>query len=200
MNRPLGLSIALPPSVKLSALRSDSAGKAVWGRAVLTILVAIALLPAQSAAASGPAPQSQKALSSQQAAARAARIARRHAKLDLQLNDAVEDAVNDDSNVIIEFNDETDAVNLVKGQRRQVRTPPRNSQGPRRQDVEPQAEGACERSSRQAHSPRSPGAGFRRPHRGHGRRARGAGVDGLQRRRHRRRGHRLGHHRHGTTT
>jgi serine protease AprX len=87
----------------------------VWGRAVLTILVAITLLPSQAEAAGGPAPQGGQALTSQRAAARAARIARRHAKLDVQLNDAVEDALNDDSNVIIEFNDETDAVNLVRG-------------------------------------------------------------------------------------
>ena len=31
------------------------------------------------------------------------------------MNDAVEDTLNDESDVIIEFNDETDAVNLVKG-------------------------------------------------------------------------------------
>ena len=84
----------------------------MWGRAVLAILVAVVLLPAETAAAGA---QSGRAVTSQQAAARAARMARRHAKLDVQLNDAVEDALNDESNVIIEFNDETDAVNLVRG-------------------------------------------------------------------------------------
>ncbi len=84
----------------------------MWGRAVLTALVAIALLQAEPAAASGPKPRSGKVLTSQQTAAR---IARRHAKLDAQLNDAVEDTLNGESKVIIEFNDETDAVDLVKG-------------------------------------------------------------------------------------
>ena len=43
-----------------------------------------------------------------------ARKARRHAKLDQQLNDAVEDKANGESAVIIEFHDDRDAVNLVK--------------------------------------------------------------------------------------
>ena len=71
------------------------------------------LLPAASEAG-GPQPSKEKAVSAAKQAARTARIARRHAKLDLQLNDAVEDVVNGESNVIIEFNDESDAVNLVK--------------------------------------------------------------------------------------
>ena len=73
----------------------------MWGRAVLSAIVAITMLP-ETAAANGPQLRRGQALTSQQAAARAAR---RHAKLDVQLNDAVEDAVNDESKVIIEFND-----------------------------------------------------------------------------------------------
>jgi serine protease AprX len=78
-------------------------------------LLAMLLLPAATADAAGsPPPGKGKALTAQQQAAKDARIARRHAKLDLQLNDAVEDAANAESNVIIEFYDETGAVNLVK--------------------------------------------------------------------------------------
>ena len=97
----------------VSALRYSAAGKAVWGRAILTALLAILLLPAAPAEASGPQSGKTKAVSAQEAA-RKARIARRHAKLDIALNDATEDAINGTSNVIIEFNDETDSVNLVK--------------------------------------------------------------------------------------
>jgi serine protease AprX len=86
----------------------------VWGRAILTALLAMLLLPAAPAEASGPRPGKAKAVSAQKQAARAARIARRHVKLDLALNDAVEDQANGQSNVIIEFNDESDSVNLVK--------------------------------------------------------------------------------------
>jgi serine protease AprX len=103
----------------VSAPRSSTTGKAVWGRAVLLALISMLLFPAAPTEASGP--QSGKkgktasAAAAAKQAARAARIARRHAKLDLQLNDAVEDVVNGESSVIIEFNDESDAVNLVKG-------------------------------------------------------------------------------------
>jgi serine protease AprX len=97
----------------VSALRYSAAGKAVWGRAILTALFAMLLLPAARVEASGP-PGGHQALSPAQSAARAARIARRHAKLDLALNDAVEDAVDRTSRVIIEFNDERDAVDLVR--------------------------------------------------------------------------------------
>ena len=99
----------------MSALRYSAAGKAVWGRAVLTALLAIVLLPAAPAEASGPPTLGKvvKAVTAKQQA-RAARIARRHAKLDLQLNEAVEEALSDESNVIIEFHDDRDAVNIVK--------------------------------------------------------------------------------------
>ena len=57
-----------------------------------------------------PAPTEASALSAKpesvseaKQAARGERLARRHAKLDQQLNDAVEDALNAESNVIIEF-------------------------------------------------------------------------------------------------
>ena len=59
-----------------------------------------------------PAPTEASALSAKpesvseaKQAARGERLARRHAKLDQQLNDAVEDALNAESNVIIEFNE-----------------------------------------------------------------------------------------------
>jgi serine protease AprX len=98
----------------VSAPRHSAAGKAVWGRAILIAWLAMMLLPAAPVEASGPSPGKRSAVSAAKRAAQAARIARRHAKLDLRLNDAVEDAINGESNVIIEFNDETDAVNLVK--------------------------------------------------------------------------------------
>src|SRR5689334_14870561 len=97
----------------VSALRYSAAGKAVWGRAILTVLLSMLLLPAAPVEASGQQSGKTKAVSAKEAA-RKARIARRHAKLDLALNDATEDAINGTSNVIIEFNDETDSVNLVK--------------------------------------------------------------------------------------
>ncbi|MBY0497471.1 MAG: S8 family serine peptidase [Cyanobacteria bacterium] len=101
--------------MRLSALRFGAAGKAVWGRATVMALLAALLLSAAPAEASGPQRGKGKALTAKQQHARQARIARRHAKLDLHLNDAVEDAINNESNVIIEFNDEKDAVTLVKG-------------------------------------------------------------------------------------
>ena len=100
--------------MRLSALQYSAAGKAVWGRAVLIALLAMLLLPAATADAAGsPPPGKGTTLTAKQQAAQDARVARRHAKLDLQLNDAVEDAANAESNVIIEFYDETGAVNLV---------------------------------------------------------------------------------------
>src|SRR5688572_2849966 len=102
--------------MRLSALQFRAAGKAVWGRAVLSAVLSTLLLSAAPAEASGPQSGKGSALTAKQQAAKAARIARRHAKLDLQLNDAVEDATNGESNVIIVFNDERDAVNLVKAQ------------------------------------------------------------------------------------
>ena len=104
--------------MKSSALQFRAAGKAVWGRAVLMALLASQLLLAAPAEASGPQSGRARALTATvtgDQSAKAARIARRHAKLDLQLNDAAEDAVNGNSNVIIEFTDERDAVNVVKG-------------------------------------------------------------------------------------
>jgi serine protease AprX len=78
-------------------------------------LVATLLFAANPAdAAGGSSPGKGKGLSAKQAA-REARIARRHAKLDQLLNDAVEDAARGESNVIIEFNDPGDAPRVVKG-------------------------------------------------------------------------------------
>jgi serine protease AprX len=94
--------------MKRSLPLNDIRKKAVWGRAILIALSAILLLPAASAEASGPKPTKTTSVSAAKQAARAARIARRHAKLDLQLNDAVEDAITADSDVIVEFNDDSD--------------------------------------------------------------------------------------------
>jgi serine protease AprX len=100
--------------MRLSAPRSNTAGKAVWGRAVLMALLATVLLSAAPAEAAG-SPPGIKVLTARQQAARAARIARLRAKLDVRLTDAVEEAVNGESNVIIVFNDLTDGDNVVKG-------------------------------------------------------------------------------------
>jgi serine protease AprX len=101
--------------VIFSALQR-SAEKAVWGRAVLAIFIAALLLPVTPAEAALKAASKLlkvSVLDSKQAQ-RDARKARRHAKLDRHLNDAVEDRANGQSDVIIEFNDDADAANLVK--------------------------------------------------------------------------------------
>ena len=90
----------------------------MWGRAVLMALVAALLLSAAPAHAAGGAPTAKiKALAAKQQAkelARAARLANRMAKLDLHLNDVVEDGVDGESNVIVEFYDGADAVTVLK--------------------------------------------------------------------------------------
>ena len=91
-----------------------SAEKAVWGRAILFSLVAALLVPAVPAEAQLKFGNKVSAADADNAA-REARKARRHAKLDQYLNDAVEDQGNGESNVIIEFHDETGSLNLVKG-------------------------------------------------------------------------------------
>jgi hypothetical protein len=97
----------------VSALRNRAAGKAVWGRAILVALLAMLLLPAAPVEASGRNPASPSGYCGEAGrACRARGSPPRETRS--QLNDAVEDAVNGESNVIIEFNDETDAVNLVK--------------------------------------------------------------------------------------
>src|SRR5687768_12294912 len=93
---------------------SPSAEKAVWGRAILYALIAALLLTAAPADAALKAGKKVSAGDPKHAALEA-RKARRHAKLDQHLNDAVEDHANAESNVIIEFYDDTDSVNLVKG-------------------------------------------------------------------------------------
>ena len=71
----------------VSALQFSAAGKAVWGRAILTALLAMLLLPAAPVEASGQPPGHQRQTESAAVKqARAARIARRHAKLDLRLS------------------------------------------------------------------------------------------------------------------
>ena len=98
-----------------SALR-HSAEKAVWGRAILGVFIASLMRPAVPAeAALKAAVKVEKVVSAADSklAALAARKARRHAKLDQQLNDAVEDKSNGQSNVIIEFTDDRDSANLV---------------------------------------------------------------------------------------
>ena len=81
---------------------------------MMSLLTSLLFLSAAPTEASAPAQKSAAASEAKQAQ-RAARLARRHAKLDPQLNDAAEDAINAESSVIIEFNDESDAVNIVKG-------------------------------------------------------------------------------------
>src|SRR5688500_12378166 len=93
---------------------SPSAEKAVWGRAILFSLIAALLLTAAPAEAALKAGTKVSAGDPKQAALEA-RKARRHAKLDQHLNDAVEDQATAESNVIIEFHDDTDSVNLVTG-------------------------------------------------------------------------------------
>ena len=101
--------------MRLSALRSNTAGKAVWGRAVLMALLATVLLSAAPAEAAGGSPPGIKVLTAKQQAARAARHARLRTKLDVRLTDAAEEAVTGESNIIVVFNDLTDADNVVKG-------------------------------------------------------------------------------------
>jgi serine protease AprX len=114
IRQPHGLPIALGRGMTVSARRYSAAGKAVWGSAILTALLVLLLQAAPLEASGQPPGNHRKAESAAVKQARAARIARRHAKLDLLLNDATEDAINGQSNVIIEFNDETGADNLIK--------------------------------------------------------------------------------------
>src|SRR5687767_2117465 len=88
------------------------ARKAVWGRGILYSLIAALLLSASPIEAAGEA--GKVSAGDPKLAALEARLARRHAKLDQHLNDAVEDQANAVSDVIIEFHDETDSVNVVK--------------------------------------------------------------------------------------
>src|SRR5688572_1751485 len=90
------------------------ARKAVWGRGILFSLIATFALSASPIEAAGKAGKKVSA-GDPKLAALAARLARRHAKLDQHLNDAVEDQANAVSDVIIEFHGETDSVNVVRG-------------------------------------------------------------------------------------
>ena len=95
--------------------RVNGAKKAVWGRSILFAVLAALLLSASPAdAAAKKTPAEVTAAAAAKKAQRTARIARRHAKLDIKLNDAVEDAANGESAVIIEFNDNADDLTLVK--------------------------------------------------------------------------------------
>jgi len=102
--------------MRSSAPRLGSTGKAVWGRSILfPLLVAILALtaaPAEAQRLNGMGKN--KATAAAKQAEQDARKARRHSKLDLQLNDAVEDKANSNSKVIIEFTDESDSINLVQ--------------------------------------------------------------------------------------
>jgi serine protease AprX len=93
---------------------SPQTEKAVWGRAVLFSLIALsfAAVPVEAQLLKGSARISS---ADERQLAREARKARRHAKLDQHLNDSVEDNENAESNVIIEFHDDRDAVNLIRG-------------------------------------------------------------------------------------
>jgi serine protease AprX len=73
----------------------------------------LAATPAEAALKAASKVLNVSAADSKQAV-RDARKARRHAKLDRQLNDAVEDKANGQSDVIIEFHDDSDSANLVK--------------------------------------------------------------------------------------
>ncbi len=79
--------------MSVCASGSRSAGKAVWGRAVVFALLASLCLPVDRAEARGP---------------------QRHGKLDRQLNDAAAKSATGESDVIIEFHDESGAASLVK--------------------------------------------------------------------------------------
>ncbi len=102
--------------VSSSAPRNHGADKAVWGRAILlTALISFALPGIPAEAQLLKLGQSKASAAAAKQAEREARKARRHAKLDQHLNDAVEDKASGESAVIIEFHDDRDAVNLVKG-------------------------------------------------------------------------------------
>ena len=101
--------------MSFSAPRNHGADKAVWGRAILfTALISFALPGIPAEAQLLKLGQSKASAAAAKQAEREARKARRHAKLDQHLNDAVEDKANGESAVIIEFHDDRDAVNLVK--------------------------------------------------------------------------------------
>ena len=98
-----------------SALR-HSAEKAVWGRTILGVVFACLMLsatPAEAASKGASKGPSVSAADSKKAVLDA-RKARRHPKLDQQLNDAVEDKANGQSDVIIQFHDDSDGANLVR--------------------------------------------------------------------------------------
>jgi serine protease AprX len=98
-----------------SAPRYHGADKAVWGRAILfTALVSFALPGIPAEAQLLKLGQNTVSAAAAKQAAHEARKARRHAKLDQLLNDAVEDQANGQSAVIIAFHDDRDALTLVK--------------------------------------------------------------------------------------
>src|SRR5687767_13365569 len=102
-------------SMLSSAPRNHGADKAVWGRAILfTALVSFVLSGIPAEAQLIKLGQNTASAAAAKLAAHEARTARRHAKLDQLLNDAVEDQANGQSAVIIEFHDDRDALTLVK--------------------------------------------------------------------------------------
>ena len=101
--------------IRSSAPRVNSSKKAVWGRAVLFAILCTLLLSIETAyAQAGKAPKGQAAAAAAKQAQREARKARRHSKLDLNLNDAVEDNVSGNSDVIVEFYDDSNSSNRIK--------------------------------------------------------------------------------------
>jgi serine protease AprX len=80
----------------------------------MALLTALVLSAAPAEAAGGSSSGKVKVLTAKQKSALEARIARRNAKLDLPLNDAVEDDANGESNVIVEFKDKIEA-KIVRG-------------------------------------------------------------------------------------
>src|SRR5688572_13848057 len=101
--------------MKFSVPPNRGADKAVWGRAILFTVLTSFVLTVVPAEAQLLKLGKNNASAAARQAEREARKARRHAKLDQQLNDNVEDQANAESSVIIEFHDDADAVNLVKG-------------------------------------------------------------------------------------
>jgi serine protease AprX len=94
----------------------NGAKKVTWGRAVFFAVLAALLLSAAPANAAGPGKSQnvQTAASAAKQAQREARRARQHAKLDQHLNDAVEDAVSGDSEVIVEFYDDSNSSTRIR--------------------------------------------------------------------------------------
>ena len=96
-----------------------------------------------------------------------------------------------ESDVIIEFTNDTDAVSIIRGSGAGSKA--WHHQGHSAPHPQRPAQAVGRAPEGQESQPRPSRRGLQRPHRGHGRCPRRQ-TDGLHRRRHRRRRHRLGHH------